>query len=99
MPCRLDLYVPKDAENQGIFTKTLFDLPNGKPSAFVTWWQNVETIETDVQNINFQSWLLPDGTILMGYDGLSDDASYLPATAAVVPGFEDQVRGQGGFLK
>lgn len=113
------MFVPKDLPNQGVFTKTLFDLPCStgtgtgaaaggitfRPSAFITSWQNVQTADlhntedpAGKDHINFQTWLLLDGTILMGYEGLSQDSALLPATAAVVPGFEDQVSGHAGQL-
>lgn len=54
--CRLDLYIPQDAANQGVLVRTLKDGPGGKPSAFLVWWRNVQTVsQPTVQDINFQA--------------------------------------------
>lgn len=41
--------------------------------------------------LTLQAWLLPDGTVLMGYEsGMPAAAQSLPATAAVIPNWQDR---------
>lgn len=48
--------------------------------------------------LTLQAWLLPDGTVMLGYAGLPSDAQSLPATAGVIPAFEPDQVGLGAAL-